>query len=163
MITVLGTPAQQGSKRFLGRTKLGKGIMVEASDKTAPWRSSVINGCAEYWREHNGGTPDPIAGAVIARVVFSFQRPVSVTRKKRPFMSVYPDLDKLLRATLDGLKAGGAFRDDALVVEFTRAAKVYCDEDPESLPVPGARITLAPLLPLEQLMGEGDLPRKEKK
>lgn len=148
LLHVYGTPAQQGSKRFLGVTKQGKGIMVETSDRTAPWRSAVINACVEYHREHGRITYE---NAVIARIVFSFRRPPSVSRRKRPFMNVAPDLDKLLRATLDGLKAGGAIADDRLVVEFTRAAKVYCNEDPEAMEVPGAVISLGELVPLEEL------------
>jgi len=153
MITVWGTPAGQGSKRFLGKTKSGRGIMVETSDKTAPWRSSIINACTEYWRLHHDGTPVPFAEPVIARIIFCFPRPASVSRKKRPFMSVAPDLDKLIRACLDGLTAGGAIADDALVTEFTRVAKVYCGEDPEALDVPGAVIVLGRLVPLAEVGG----------
>ena len=153
MITVWGTPAGQGSKRFLGKTKSGRGIMVETSDKTAPWRSSIINACTEYWKLHHDGVPVPLCEPVIARIIFCFQRPASVSRKKRPFMSVAPDLDKLIRACLDGLTAGGAIKDDCQVVDFTRVAKVYCNEDPEALATPGAVIVLAALVPLDQIQG----------
>lgn len=159
ILTVYGTPAQQGSKRFLGRTKSGRGIMAEASDKTAPWRSAVINACTEYRKDN----PDfvRITGAVVARLIFTFDRPPSVSRKRRPFMSVAPDLDKLLRATLDGLTAGGVMKDDALVCDLTRVAKVYCSEDEEALDIPGALIVVRELLPLDQLGGSLPLLDKE--
>lgn len=153
MITVLGTPAPQGSKRFLGKTKQGRGIMIETSDKTTPWRSSVINSCTEWFREHTEGKRVPLTGAVVCRLIFSFQRPASVKPAKRPYPCVPPDLDKLMRSTMDGLKAGGAIGDDALVVEVTRLAKVYCGEDDEALEVPGAVVVLGNLVPLDQIGG----------
>ena len=38
IITAYGTPATQGSKRHIG-----KGIMVEASTRTRPWRETVTD------------------------------------------------------------------------------------------------------------------------
>src|SRR5690606_30582546 len=42
MITffVAGTPAPQGSKRYLGN-RGGKGITVESSERVAPWRADI--------------------------------------------------------------------------------------------------------------------------
>lgn len=156
MITVWGKPVQQGSKDFVGRTKSGRGIMVEQNkDRLDPWRGEIIKACRDY----QAANPDFVRfeGAVVARLIFCFDRPRSVSRRKRPFMSVAPDLDKLIRALLDGLTAGGAMADDCLVVEFTRAVKVYCGEDPEALDVPGAVIVLGGLVPLDEV--EGPLPR----
>jgi Holliday junction resolvase RusA-like endonuclease len=52
---------------------------------------------------------------------------------KRP--AVKPDLDKLARAVLDGITAGGAIHDDAQVCHLT-VEKVYADDHL----VPGATI-----------------------
>ena len=38
---VFGLPGPQGSKRFVGRTKTGRGLMVESSAKVKPWREAV--------------------------------------------------------------------------------------------------------------------------
>jgi Holliday junction resolvase RusA-like endonuclease len=153
-IVVYGTPAPQGSKRYLGRTKAGRGIIVEANDNTAPWRSDVMTAARDAAYE----TP-PYEGALVARMVFSFWRPKTVKFNKRPFPSTTPDLSKLLRSTEDALSAAGVWKDDALVVEYTRVAKVYVDEDPEALERPGAIIWVQTLVDLEAL-GEGPLGRR---
>lgn len=152
MLTVWGTPVQQGSKDYVGRTKSGRGIMVESNAaKLKPWRSQIIDACRDY----QAANPDFVRfeGAVQARLIFCFDRPKSITFRKRPYMSVAPDSDKLIRACLDGLTAGGAIKDDCLVVDYTRVAKVYCNEDPEALSIPGAVIILAALVPSEQIQG----------
>lgn len=68
----------------------------------------------------------PLAGPVVVYVKFTIKRPASVSAKKRPTPMVRPDLDKLLRAALDGL-TGIAYVDDAQVVALT-TLKVYGDE-----------------------------------
>jgi Holliday junction resolvase RusA-like endonuclease len=152
ILTVWGTPVQQGSKNFVGKTKSGRGIMVEQNkERLDPWRGEIIKACRQYQADN----PDFVRyeGAVVARLIFCFDRPKSIRPKVRPYMSVAPDLDKLIRACLDGLTAGGAIKDDCQVVDFTRVAKVYCKEDPEALATPGAVIVLAALVPLEQIQG----------
>lgn len=156
IIQVYGSPAPQGSKKFMGHTKQGRGIIVDTSDKTTPWRADVMTAARAVLDEL--GRPAPMDGALIGRMVFSFLRPPSVKRSKRPYPSVYPDLSKLLRATEDALKAAGVIRDDALIVDYTRLAKVYCNEDPEALDRPGCLIVMAPLL--DSIAVEGPLPRK---
>lgn len=152
ILTVWGRPVQQGSKNFVGRTKSGRGIMVEQNQKRLdPWRGAIIQACRDY----KAANPDFVRFecAVVARLIFCFDRPKSIRPKLRPYMSVAPDLDKLIRACLDGLTAGGAIKDDCQVVDFTRVAKVYCNEDPEALATPGAVIILAALVPLDQIQG----------
>jgi hypothetical protein len=41
---VTGTPAPQGSKKFVGTTKTGRGILAESSKKVKPWRMDVKAG-----------------------------------------------------------------------------------------------------------------------
>jgi len=156
IIQVYGNPAPQGSKKFMGTTKSGRGILVEANSRTTPWRADVMT-AARAVLDHLGW-PMPFDKAVVARMVFSFARPVSVKRAKRPFCSVAPDLSKLVRATEDALTAAGVWADDALVVEYTRLAKVYCGEDEEALDRPGCLIVVG--WQVDSIPVEGPLPRK---
>ena len=66
----------------------------------------------------------PLDSAVEVSITFLFVRPPSVSEKKRPLPSVMPDIDKLARAVLDGLTAGGVVTDDARVVDL-HARKRY--------------------------------------
>lgn len=122
--------------------------IVDSSPKLAPWRSDVIYAAHQAMLPLHPGSAT-MDGPILARMVFSFRRPKSIKYAKRPFPSVYPDLSKLCRATEDALKAAGAIADDALIVEYTRLAKVYCNEDPEALESPGCYIVLGFAQPLE--------------
>jgi crossover junction endodeoxyribonuclease RusA len=142
MITLIvyGNPAPQGSKSYLGRTATGRGIIVESNPRTRPWRADVKAACEEWLRQH----PDfvPFTTAVEASMVFTFKRPTSVSRAKRPYPSVYPDLGKLVRSTEDAISSSGLWKDDALVVRYTLLDKVYAGEDINALSRPGALIRL---------------------
>lgn len=150
IITVYGEPAPQGSKRAINKgNATGRAVtIVDSSPKLAPWRSDVITAT----RKAMEGAPalyPTLDGPILARMVFSFRRPKSIKFSKRPYPCVYPDLSKLARSTEDALKAAGAIADDALIVEYTRLAKVYCNEDPEALETPGCFIVLGLAEPLE--------------
>ncbi|MFD6970580.1 RusA family crossover junction endodeoxyribonuclease [Streptomyces sp. NPDC059949] len=137
-IDVIGTPAPQGSKRHVGG-----GRMVESSKKVKPWRNAVsteaLNRTFDPW---------PFVGV---SVWFRLKRPQSHYRTGRfadrlrldapMYPAKYPDVDKLCRSTLDGLKTGRAFEDDAQVVRLY-AHKVYVSRDEE----PGALIRIYPVL-----------------
>lgn len=157
-IVAYGDPAPQGSKRPVRNQHTGRIYTIENSDKLAPWRQDVRFAAQAVLEAL--GRPDPFGGAVIVRMVFSVARPATVKRGKRPFPSVYPDLSKLCRSTEDALTSAGVWRDDALVVEYTRLAKVYCNEDPEALDRPGVLIIVMPLVDLEPI--EGRSPRRRK-
>lgn len=125
-ITVQGTPAPQGSK-----TRNRHGAVYESSKAVAPWREAVR---AETQAAMAGGAP--LAGPVAVLVTFRMRRPQSHYRTGRNagllrgtapgYPHGKPDLDKLVRAVLDGLTAGGAWADDAQAVRIT-AAKMYAD------------------------------------
>lgn len=151
MLAILGPPVAQGSKRFLGVTKAGKGIIVDSKQaRLDAWRSDVI-GAVERYRDKNPDDLMPYQQAVLAKMVFSFLRPKTVSPRKRPYMTTSPDLEKLARGACDALKAAGAIADDCLIVEYTRLAKVYCREDPEALEVPGLYVVLHEVSPPEPI------------
>ncbi|MEV5079266.1 RusA family crossover junction endodeoxyribonuclease [Streptomyces sp. NPDC056159] len=137
-LDVIGTPAPQGSKRHVGG-----GRMVESSKKVKPWRTAVTAAAEGHTFE-----PWPFVGVV---AWFRLKRPKSHYRTGRyahllkpdapRYPARYPDVDKLCRSTLDGLKAGQAFGDDAQVVKLY-AHKIYAEQDEE----PGALIRVYPVL-----------------
>lgn len=105
---VSGRPIPQGSLKFIN----GHAIHVRAQD-LALWRADIAN-CA---RATGIGKAE---GAVEVVLTFVMLKPKSVKRKE-PF--VRPDLDKLIRAVLDGL-TDVAYLDDQQVTRIT-ATKTY--------------------------------------
>ena len=158
-IVVYGEPGAQGSKRFVRTTAQGKGIMVESSAKVAPWRQDVKS-AAEAVLE-TLGRPPPFTGPLAVRMVFTFLRPASVKRHKRPWPSVAPDLSKLCRSTEDALKQGGVIHDDALIVEYTRLAKVYANEDEDALDRSGVLIIIGQLVDSVPIPGTPPRTRRQ--
>lgn len=114
-IEVAGLPAPQGSKRHVGN-----GRMIEMSKAVAPWREAVR---AETQRAMDGTMP--LEGALEVRINFWLPRPASAPRRVT-HPAKRPDLDKLIRAVLDGLTAGGAWKDDGQVVTLL-ATKRFAD------------------------------------
>ena len=135
-IRVFGTPAPQGSKRHVGN-----GVLIESSAKVKPWRQDVRAAAIEADAHFDG--------PVRLTVGFLLRRPAShyrtgknahLLRDAAPrHPGKKPDIDKLLRSTLDGLGESGIWRDDAQVVEVA-ARKLYADHEPT-----GAHITIEPL------------------
>lgn len=146
LIDVRGKPAPKGSKRHVGRGR----IIENNQEELDTWVNHIRNEVKLY-REQHPETVFPYTGAVVARMVFSFARPRSVSVRARPYMTVKPDVDKLARGVGDALKDAGVIADDAQIIEFVRLSKVYCNEDPESLEVPGVRIVVLPVAPPEQI------------
>lgn len=134
---VYGTPAPQGSKRHVGG-----GRMIESSRKVKPWRQDV-KAAAEAWiAAHGGAQWSPIDGPILARMVFTLPKPASAPKSRKTWAMRKPDLSKLIRSTEDALTDAGLIRDDARIVDYGRAAKVFPGEDPEALRAPGVRIVL---------------------
>lgn len=136
-IIAYGIPAPQGSKKFVGMAKSGRGIMIESSKKVRPWRQDVKHAALQL-RE---GQP-PIAGPVRVSMVFTLPKPKSAPKRRRTYPDRTPDLSKLARSTEDALTDAGIWEDDARVIEYTRLAKVFPGEDPEALTSPGVRIVV---------------------
>lgn len=144
-LQVYGRPAPQGSKRALG-----PGRMVEMSKYVKPWRSDVL--VAARMARDLGRMPElPLTGPLAVRMVFTLARPAAARDRLWPY--TMPDLSKLIRSTEDALSPdpkqdwSGAWTDDARVVEYRRAAKVYPFSDPEALEAPGVLITVTALTP----------------
>ncbi len=134
---VTGLPAPQGSKRFVGTSKTGRGIMVESSAKVRPWRMDV-KAAAEAAR----GSGAALDGPLVCSMVFTLPKPASAPKRRQTWPDRKPDLSKLIRSTEDAISDAGLWADDARVVEFGRVAKVYPGEDVDALPVPGVRVRI---------------------
>lgn len=139
-IVVYGTPGPQGSKRHVGG-----GRMLESSAKVKPWREAVKWAALGHFTR-------TIEEPLTVDMVFTFTRPRSHYRTgryahllrdeapKRPVSRGLGDVSKLARSTEDALTDCGVWRDDALVVEYGRLAKVWAGEDVDALDRPGALI-----------------------
>jgi crossover junction endodeoxyribonuclease RusA len=156
VVVVHGVPGPQGSKRHVGR-----GVLVESSSKVAPWRDAVRAAAVEAlaWdpREVVRAVDDPEVWAlgpgeaVEVSAVFTLARPrshyrtgkrASELREAAPEHPVgRPDLDKLVRSTLDALTDAGALVDDSRVVEL-HVVKCYPGGHLDSLDTPGAVLVL---------------------
>lgn len=146
-ITVIGLPGPQGSKRFVGHSKSGRGIMVESSAKVKPWREAVKWAALDAVREQTlrGGTFG-IKGAVAVEMTFTLPKPKSAPKKRKTWPDKKPDIDKLCRSTADSLTTAGAFEDDARIIRLT-AAKVFPGEGTDALDVPGCVIRITAVRP----------------
>lgn len=125
IVRVYGIPAPQGSKRHVGG-----GRMIESSKKVGPWREAVKAAVLTA----TGRRPTTVDGPVQVDVTFFLPRPkghygtgrnAGRVRDSAPAEpTTKPDLDKLLRSTMDALTDVGVLRDDAQVVRI-KAAKGY--------------------------------------
>jgi len=151
VVTVYGTPAPQGSKRYVGN-----GVMVESSKKVKPWRADVREAAlsalaaSPWW--------DPSTARVIMHVTFTLPRPLGHYRTKDgqrtallhdwapAYHASKPDLDKLVRSTCDALTSAGVYGDDSRVSQII-ATKAYSAASVRLLGLgvldrPGAHIVL---------------------
>ncbi|MGF3055648.1 RusA family crossover junction endodeoxyribonuclease [Microbacterium sp. YY-01] len=112
---VPGIPVPQGS--MTGRVQ-GKRAVIYASNekKLRPWREAVTRMARASWLDRT-----QLEGPVRLDAVFVFARPATV---KRRLPSVFPDLDKLVRAVGDGVTEAGIWKDDGQVIRIV-AEKVY--------------------------------------
>ena len=129
-----GTPAPKGSKRFVGLSKAGRGILIESCKAARPWGQS-IKAAALTAR----GSLAPIDGPVWVTLVFTLRKPVSAPKRRRTYPCRKPDLDKLCRQALDSLVEAGVLTDDARVITLT-ASKVFVGEGLGTLDIPGVHI-----------------------
>lgn len=147
-LIVYGLPAPQGSKSGFAvyrkgvngqREYTGKTRMVESSIHVRPWRNEIIMAVQDRFPDIDLLPGFPIDDPVCGRVVFTMP---AIADKRRRWPHKMPDLDKLLRSTLDALKESGVLKDDARLVDMCRLSKVYPLADDEALARPGAYIEL---------------------
>lgn len=117
---VVGLPSPQGSK-----TRMPNGAMVEGSSKSGrakqkTWRAAVVETSRDVAAHDDVAAP--LDGPLILTVDFRLPMPASRPKAARLARiwpcTVKPDLDKLVRGLLDGMKQGGLIRDDARVCEI---------------------------------------------
>lgn len=126
---VYGIPAPQGSKIPGVSGKTGKLFVREQSSQTlVPWRKAVKDAALVA-----RGEADTMLGPIVLRIELFMPRPASVSVKKRPFPSVRPDLDKMIRSIGDALKESGIYKDDQQVIQIL-ATKHYATEKLEASP-----------------------------
>ena len=117
-LTVEGNPVPQGSFRHVGN-----GRIISANPKLNAWRQSIADQIGLL-------TPERlIDGSIRVDLVFTLERPKSVSRGLRERPTVKPDLDKLVRATLDAISLERyvqLIKDDSQVTDL-HAAKRYSD------------------------------------
>jgi Holliday junction resolvase RusA-like endonuclease len=133
---VPGIPVPQGSKtaRVIHTPKGPIASIYNDNDKVLkPWRKTVTAIAAA------ARTGERIEGAVQVVLEFRFVRPKTV---KREHPTVKPDVDKLMRALLDGITDAGLWRDDSQVVRAV-VEKVYADE-------PGVRVQVGEINPQQK-------------
>ena len=119
--TVFGVdPAPQGSKKYVGsrRTAAGNNIplIIESSPKLPAWRKAVSEAVVQGMKD--SGDDSKFEQAVKVEAIFYLTRPRTVSRD---YPIVPPDLDKLARGLLDGMKP--VWSDDSLVVRLEISKK----------------------------------------
>lgn len=151
-IRVFGEPAPQGSKTAVVRGK--KAVMIEGGsqkgrDKHKNWRQYVHAAAVDYLE--GGGQIVPEKTPVAASVIFFLSKGVSLPKYLR-WVRTKPDLDKLIRSTMDGIAP--LLPHDSRVAGYERVYKLYAGPDT----APGAIIKLylldeddAPAMPAELL------------
>jgi crossover junction endodeoxyribonuclease RusA len=143
VISVLGTPAPKGSPRVIvrgpGGVPLKSPRVIKDGPGTEAWHSIVA-----YTAQRAMVGMVPFVGVALrVSVIFRLRRPQGhygkkgLRRSAPPYPSVKPDLDKLVRATMDPLE-GVVFDGDSRIVD-TLARKRYAElGEPE-----GAELVIA--------------------
>lgn len=145
VIRVLGAPAPKGSPRVFTRGRDGAPLksprVIKDGPRTEAWHSIVA-----YTAQSAMVGRVPFVGVALrVSAIFRLRRPQGHYSKKTGqllrsapmYPSVKPDLDKLVRATMDPLE-GVVFDGDSRIVE-TLSRKLYADlGEPE-----GAEIVIA--------------------
>ena len=129
---VPGTPAPQGSKRYIGN-----GISIESSKTLPTWRHDVRTAAQDVMTEL--GLP-VMTGAVELTLKFVLPRP-KATPKTRPTPKAVkkPDLDKIVRAVGDALSKV-IYHDDNQVIHIDAYKRIA-----ESNELTGVHISITAL------------------
>lgn len=140
-LIVSGVPAPQGSKIPGRSSTTGKMFVREQnSEAQKSWRQDVRQAALSE-RQRLG--LDVLDGPVWVELYFRLPRPASVPIKRRPYPNVKPDLDKIIRNTLDALTQAQIFKDDAQIIKI-EASKSYATDDPWHTPGATIHVGLVP-------------------
>jgi Holliday junction resolvase RusA-like endonuclease len=112
--TIFGVPQPQGSTRAFLPRGWNRPVITSDNSKLKPWRQQLSQMALIAMRE-SGAKLAPHGVPVSIVLTFFFEKPRS-ERKSARHKVTKPDLDKLLRAVLDGL-TGIAYEDDSQVCE----------------------------------------------
>lgn len=130
-IKVLGEPIPQGSTRaFI--TKSGRPIITHSNKNLKQWRQRIATEAQAKRPAHWD-----MDSAILINIDFLMPRPKSLPKKVTEDIK-RPDIDKLIRAVLDGL-TGIYYADDSQVVHLF-ASKKYVDR----FEAPGVTIRVVP-------------------
>lgn len=152
-IVVIGTPAPGGNKNgfpiYKGskakgtREFTGRVVVAEQNKKVKPWREQVER--AAHGGESLSSRATPLDEPLVVQYRFTLAKPATVSLQHRPYPSVKPDNDKLVRATQDALTDAGVWCDDARIVG-TLISKAYVGGfHPDGTPamaVPGCAVVI---------------------
>lgn len=113
---VYARPEPQGSARAF--VVKGRAVVTSANKKLKPYRQELTNTARAVLSQHGIQQPMADKHVPVSLVLdFYFHKPPSIP-KKRKHIAVKPDLDKIVRSTVDAL-TGILYRDDAQVVEIS--------------------------------------------
>lgn len=101
--------APQGSHR----QGFGKSVR-ETNPKTEPYRRAVADACERWHDAHRRGEPLLLDCPLEVELMYRLM-PVPKGDPNRAFHFTKPDIDKLERATFDGLQMGKLIKDDARI------------------------------------------------
>ena len=126
--TVLGKPAPQGSKRHVG-----KGVMVESSNRVKPWRQDVRHTAMELLPHDWYANMDK---PITLSCVFVFARPKNHFRANGQLKPSAPkhcsgrigDISKLVRAVEDAM-TGIVYNDDAQIINLNAYRRYANDSE----------------------------------
>ena len=147
---VIGNPAPKGSKSAFvnsaGRAQLLEGRTAGQRTKLGAWKAAVhyaataAAATSGFYASRNGWAP--IAEPVKVSITFWMPRPKTGPNAKPSTLwhIATPDVDKLLRSTLDAVVAANVLADDRFCAVVT-CSKRYVDGDAE----PGASVVIRPL------------------
>ena len=146
---VPGTPAPGGSKRFVGRSKKGKPIIIDDCKRNKSWREQVVSVAHEAATK--SGETFPWTGPLQVTFDFYMPRPKyhygtgrneGKLKKGVPQYHIQkPDKTKLIRSTEDAISDAGLWGDDTQNAVDGGSAKMYVWPGQ----MPGCQVTIKTL------------------
>lgn len=140
-LKIQGLPATKGSSVPYRDQRTGA-IRVKADNRRLrAWERSIAD--RAFLERHLRKRREPLEGPVVVELLFRLPRPkghyvnrdgIRLREGAPTLHAQIPDLDKLIRAVLDGLTKGQVWRDDGQVAEL-RARKVWTDQGDEGVQI----------------------------